>query len=150
MPCVVYLTGYFLEHLDRQMSTGALFIDLKKASNLVDYECLLFKLTLNTSEEAVWIDSWTVLPHELKECNMKWHALQSSHESLESRARKNGPREGDTRGERERLPEMPITIFLPVSNYLAAAAWSVKSVEIKRLAWHKQNVPKCCIFISLV
>ena len=136
MPCVVYLTGYFLEHLDRQMSTGALFIDLKKASNL------------NTSEEAVWIDSWTVLPHELKECNMKWHALQSSHVSLESRARKNGPREGDTRGERERLPEMPITIFLPVSNYLAAAAWSVKSVEIKRLAWHKQNVPKCCIFIA--
>ena len=34
---------------------------------------------LNTSEEAVWIDSWTVLPHELKECNLKWHALQSSH-----------------------------------------------------------------------
>ena len=64
--CVVYLTGYILEHLDRQMSTGALFIDLKKASNLVDYECLLFKLTLNTSEEAVWIDSWTVLPHELR------------------------------------------------------------------------------------
>ena len=45
MPSVVYPTGYFLEHLDRQMSTGALFIDLKKASNL------------NTSEEAVWIDS---------------------------------------------------------------------------------------------
>ena len=39
------------------MSTGALFIDLKKASNLVDYECLLFKLTLNTSAGAVWIDS---------------------------------------------------------------------------------------------
>ena len=54
MPSVVYPTGYFLEHLDRQMSTGALFIDLKKASNL------------NTSEEAVWIDSWTVLPHELR------------------------------------------------------------------------------------
>ena len=66
MSRVVYLTGYILEHLDRQMSTGALFIDLKKASNLVDYECLLFKLTLNTSEEAVWIDSWTVLPHELR------------------------------------------------------------------------------------
>ena len=57
MSCVVYLTGYILEHLDRQMSTGALCIDLKKASNLVDYECLLFKLTLNTSEEAVWTDS---------------------------------------------------------------------------------------------
>ena len=31
MLCVVYLTYHILEHLDSQMSTGALFIDLKKA-----------------------------------------------------------------------------------------------------------------------
>ena len=31
MLCVVYLTYRILEHLDSQVSTGALFIDLKKA-----------------------------------------------------------------------------------------------------------------------
>ena len=41
---VVYLTDYILEHMGRQMITGALFIDLKKAFYLVDHECLLFKL----------------------------------------------------------------------------------------------------------
>ena len=41
---VVYLTDYILEHMGRQMITGALFIDLKKAFDLVDHECLLFKL----------------------------------------------------------------------------------------------------------
>ena len=30
--------------MDRQMSTGAVFIDLKKAFDLVDHECLPFKL----------------------------------------------------------------------------------------------------------
>ena len=37
MLCVVYLTNHILEHLDRQLSTGALFIDLKKAFNLGDF-----------------------------------------------------------------------------------------------------------------
>ena len=41
---VVYLTDYILEHMDRQMITGTVFIDLKKAFDLVDHECLLFKL----------------------------------------------------------------------------------------------------------
>ena len=41
---VVYLTDYILEHMGRQMIKGALFIDLKKAFDLVDHECLLFKL----------------------------------------------------------------------------------------------------------
>ena len=41
---VVYLTDYILQHMDRQMITGAVFIDLKKAFDLVDHECLLFKL----------------------------------------------------------------------------------------------------------
>ena len=36
----VYLTDYILDHMDRQMSTGAVFIDLKKAFDLVDHECL--------------------------------------------------------------------------------------------------------------
>ena len=40
---LVYLTDYILERMDRQMITGAVFIDLKKAFNLVDLECLLFK-----------------------------------------------------------------------------------------------------------
>ena len=41
---VVYLTYYILEHMDRQMITGAVVIDLKKAFDLVDHERLLFKL----------------------------------------------------------------------------------------------------------
>ena len=41
---VVYLTDYILENMDRQMITGTMFIDLKKAFDLVDHECLLFKL----------------------------------------------------------------------------------------------------------
>ena len=41
---VVYLTDYILEHMDRQMITGAVFIGLKKAFELVYHECLLFKL----------------------------------------------------------------------------------------------------------
>ena len=35
---IVYLTNYILEHMDRQMITGAVFIDLKKAFDLVDQE----------------------------------------------------------------------------------------------------------------
>ena len=78
MLCVVYVTDYILEHLDRQMSTGALFIDLKKARNfqLSDHE--FFFLSQNTFEEAVWIGSGTILPHELKESNLKWHVVQTS------------------------------------------------------------------------
>ena len=41
---LVYLTDYILERMDRQMITGAVFIDLKKAFDLVDHKCLLFKL----------------------------------------------------------------------------------------------------------
>ena len=41
---IVYLTDYILEHMDRQMITGAVYIDLKKAFHLVDHEYLLFKL----------------------------------------------------------------------------------------------------------
>ena len=41
---VFYLTDCILEHMDRQMITGAVLIDLKKAFDLVDHECLLFKL----------------------------------------------------------------------------------------------------------
>ena len=40
---VVYLTDYMLEHMDRHMITGAVFIDLKKAFDLVDNECLTVK-----------------------------------------------------------------------------------------------------------
>ena len=41
---VVYLTDYILEHMERQMITGAVFIGLKKAFDLVYHKCLLFKL----------------------------------------------------------------------------------------------------------
>ena len=41
---IVYLTDYILEHMDRQMITGAVYIDLKKVFDLVDHEYLLFKL----------------------------------------------------------------------------------------------------------
>jgi len=47
---------------------------------------------------------------------------------------KNGTREEDTRGERERLPGRTMKIVSrPLSNYLAAAAWSVKNFDKKRL-----------------
>ena len=41
---VVYLTDYILEHMERQMITGVVFIGLKKAFDLVYHECLLFNL----------------------------------------------------------------------------------------------------------
>lgn len=41
---VVYLTDYILEHMEKQMITRAVFICLKKAFDLVDHECLLYKL----------------------------------------------------------------------------------------------------------
>ena len=41
---VVYLTDYILEHMERQLITGAVFIGLKKAFDLVYHEGLLFKL----------------------------------------------------------------------------------------------------------
>ena len=41
---VVYLTDYILKHMDRQMITEVVFIYSKKAFDLVDRECLLFKV----------------------------------------------------------------------------------------------------------
>jgi len=40
---VTYLTDQFLEHMDNQQMTGSVFIDLKKAFDLVDQNCLLQK-----------------------------------------------------------------------------------------------------------
>ena len=41
---VTYLTDQILEHMDNQQMTGSVFIDLKKAFDLVDHSCLLQKL----------------------------------------------------------------------------------------------------------
>lgn len=41
---VVYLVDHILEHMDKQKLTGAAFIDLKKAFDLVNHKCLLHKL----------------------------------------------------------------------------------------------------------
>ena len=41
---VVHLVDHILEHMDKQQLTGAAFIDLKKAFDLVDHKCLLHKL----------------------------------------------------------------------------------------------------------
>ena len=47
---------------------------------------------------------------------------------------RTGAREGDTQGERERLPERPMKIVSrPLSNYLKAAAWSVKYFDRNQL-----------------
>ena len=41
---VTYLTDFILERIDKQELTLAVFIDLKKAFDLVDHKCLLHKL----------------------------------------------------------------------------------------------------------
>ena len=41
---VTYLTDQILEHMDNQQMTGSVFIDVKKAFDLVDHNCLLQKL----------------------------------------------------------------------------------------------------------
>ncbi|PFX17369.1 putative RNA-directed DNA polymerase from transposon BS [Stylophora pistillata] len=58
---VTYLTDQILEHMDKQQMTGSVFIDLKKAFDLVDHNCLLQKLehygirgkSLRTTEDLV-------------------------------------------------------------------------------------------------
>ena len=40
---VTYLTDFILERMDKQELTGAVFIDLRKAFDLVDHKCLLHK-----------------------------------------------------------------------------------------------------------
>ena len=55
---------------------------------------------------------------------------------------KTGAREGDTRGERERLHGRPPKIVSrPLSNYLAAVAWSVKRFDRKRLTPRESPSP---------
>ena len=41
---ITYLTDFILERMDKQKKTGTVFIDLKKAFDLVDHKCLLHKL----------------------------------------------------------------------------------------------------------
>ena len=41
---VVFFSDYILENMDNQKMTGAVFINLKKAFDLVDHYCLLLKL----------------------------------------------------------------------------------------------------------
>ena len=41
---VIHFVDHILQHMDKQKATGALFIDLKKAFDLVDHECLVYKL----------------------------------------------------------------------------------------------------------
>ena len=40
----VYFVDYILEQMDKRWITGSIFIDLKKAFDLVDHHCLLHKL----------------------------------------------------------------------------------------------------------
>ena len=56
--------------------------------------------------------------------------------------RKNGrARMRHARGEEAPARKAPENRFRPLSNYLAAAAWSVKSFDRKRLTSHKQSKP---------
>ena len=40
----VYFVDHILEQMDRQMMTGSIFIDLRRAFDLVDNQCLLHKV----------------------------------------------------------------------------------------------------------
>ena len=40
---VVYCINYFFDHMDRQMTAGVAFIDLRKAFDLISHECILYK-----------------------------------------------------------------------------------------------------------
>ena len=40
---VVYCINHFFDHMDRQMTTGVVFIDLRKAFDLIRHDCLLYK-----------------------------------------------------------------------------------------------------------
>jgi exonuclease III len=41
---VIHVVDHILQHMDKQQVTGAVFVDLKKAFDLVDHECLFYKL----------------------------------------------------------------------------------------------------------
>ncbi len=41
---VIHVVDHILQHMDKQQVMGAVFIDLKKAFDLVNHECLLYKL----------------------------------------------------------------------------------------------------------
>ena len=69
---VVHLVDHILEHMDKQQLTGAAFIDLKKAFDLVDHKCLLHKLEhLMELEDTVSAGSETISPLARSEFNME-------------------------------------------------------------------------------
>ena len=43
---LVYFIDHILDHMNRQMTTGAVSIDLKKDFDLIGHECILYKQEL--------------------------------------------------------------------------------------------------------
>ena len=88
------------------------------------------------------LGSWQNLAKSPDFC-MKLYSLRSRRLNvLTVRKKERGVQGRHARGEKApaREPKVPP----PVSNYLAAAACSVKNFDRKRLASHKQSVPKRC------
>ena len=100
------------------------------------------KLIINQIKtKSMLLGSWQNLAKSPDFC-MKLYSLRSRRLNvLTVRKKERGVQGRHARGEKAPAREPKENVPPPVSNYLAAAACSVKNFDRKRLASHKQSVP---------